>query len=73
MGKLSPISHRNLIARMRRLGFEGPFPGGRHPLMRRDNVTVVIPNPHGGDVGVDLLSRILRAAGISQEEWESAK
>lgn len=73
MGKLSPVSHRNLIARMRRLGFEGPFPGGRHPLMRRKNATVVIPNPHKGDIGVDLLSRILRVGGISQEEWESAK
>ena len=41
--------------------------------MRRANVTVVIPNPHKGDISVDLLSRILRLAGVSREEWESVK
>ena len=73
MGKLSPISHRELINKLHKLGFEGTYPGGRHPLMRRANVTVVIPNPHKGDISVDLLSRILRLAGVSREEWESVK
>jgi hypothetical protein len=38
-------------------------------MIRRD-VTVRIPNPHGRDIGVALLTRILRQAGISREEWE---
>ena len=54
---------------MRELSFEGPFAGGRHPQMRRDDVTVIIPNPHDGDIGVGLLSRILRQAGVSRDEW----
>jgi len=37
--------------------------------MRRDEVTVIIPNPHHGDIGVGLLRRLLRQAGISREEW----
>jgi hypothetical protein len=32
---------------------------------------VVIPNPHEGDIGPDLLARVLRQAGVSREEWES--
>jgi predicted RNA binding protein YcfA (HicA-like mRNA interferase family) len=32
---------------------------------------VTIPNPHQGDIGVGLLTRILRQAGVSREEWET--
>ena len=38
--------------------------------MVRGNVRVTIPNPHRQEVGVDLLSRILRQAQITREEWE---
>ena len=37
--------------------------------MRRGNVTVIIPNPHEGEIGMDLLQRILRQAGVSRQEW----
>ena len=69
MPRLTPVSWNNLVKRLRELGFEGPFSGGRHPQMRRDNVTIIIPNPHEGDISVGLLSRLLRQAGISREEW----
>jgi predicted RNA binding protein YcfA (HicA-like mRNA interferase family) len=39
--------------------------------MRRERVTVTIPNPHGGDIGVGLLARILKQAGVSRAEWAS--
>ena len=54
--------------RLRQLGFEGPFAGGRHPQMRRGNVTLIIPNLEG-DIGVGFLQRLLRQAGVSREEW----
>jgi predicted RNA binding protein YcfA (HicA-like mRNA interferase family) len=54
---------------MRKLGFDGPFAGGRHPQMRRGDVTVIIPNPHEGEISVGLLRRILQQAGITREEW----
>lgn len=71
MSKLTPISWQELVRRLRALGFEGPYAGGRHPQMRRDNVTVIIPNPHEGDIGVGLLQRLLRQAGVSRDEWSS--
>jgi len=69
MSRLTPLSWRELVKRLRELGFEGPYAGGHHPQMRRGEVTVIIPNPHDGDIGVGLLRRLLRQAGVSHEEW----
>jgi hypothetical protein len=52
------------------MGFDGPYSGGKHQFMLKGNVTLTIPNPHKGNIGRELLSRILRQAGISREEWE---
>ena len=54
---------------MSRLGFVGPYPGADHEYMSRGLLEVRIPNPHGGDISVDLLQRIIKRAGISREEW----
>jgi len=70
--RLSPVSRRELIARLRKLGFEGPYAGGKHHLMVRGTRRLVLPNVHGHDIGSDLLSRVLRHAGITREEWRSS-
>jgi predicted RNA binding protein YcfA (HicA-like mRNA interferase family) len=69
MARLVPVSWNTLVRRLRKLGFEGPYAGGRHPQMRRGDATVIIPNPHEGDIGVGFLTRLLRQAGVSREEW----
>jgi len=69
MARLGPLSWGELVRRLRELGFEGPYAGGRHPQMRRGELTLVLPNPHAGDIGVGLLVRILRQAGVTREEW----
>jgi predicted RNA binding protein YcfA (HicA-like mRNA interferase family) len=69
MPKLNPVSWQNFVKRMRQIGFEGPYAGGKHPQMCRGDLTVIIPNPHEGDISVGLLSRILRQAGVSRDEW----
>jgi predicted RNA binding protein YcfA (HicA-like mRNA interferase family) len=71
MPPFGPISRANLIRGLRALGFAGPFPGGRHAFMVRGERRVAIPNQHPGVIGVNLLSRILRQAGVSREQWES--
>lgn len=70
MPVLGPIKWRELIHYLRRLGFSGPYAGGNHEFMKRGNLKVPLPNPHQGDIGVPLLTRILRKAGITVEEWE---
>jgi len=37
--------------------------------MIKNNLTLTIPNPHEGVVSIDLLSRILKQAGIARNEW----
>ena len=73
MSRLSPVSQNELVRRLRALGFEGPYTGrGPHPIMRRGPVRLVIPNPHRGDISVDLIKRILRQGEIDRDDWLSA-
>jgi predicted RNA binding protein YcfA (HicA-like mRNA interferase family) len=71
MPRTGPIKRRDLIRHFKRLGFEGPFSGGRYQFMVRGDVTVRVPNPHKGEIGTELLARVLRQAGISSQEWEA--
>lgn len=36
MSKLSAVSRGYLIKRLRQLGFQGPYQGGKHPYMKAD-------------------------------------
>ena len=47
----------------------GPFAGGKHLFMVKDERRLAIPNPHKGEVGPALLSRILRQAGVERDVW----
>jgi len=67
-----PLKRRELIAALRRLSFSGPYSGGKHQFMVRGDVVLTIPNPHRDDIGIGLLRVILREAGITRREWESA-
>lgn len=69
MSKLKPVSHNELIKRLREFGFKGPFSGGKHLYMIKDTLRLTIPNPHKQAIGIDLLIRILRQAGIARDEW----
>ncbi len=67
------LSRRELIRKFRALGFSGPHSGKRHPFMKKDALKIRIPNPHQrGTVDVSLIVRILRQAGISDEQWDNA-
>lgn len=68
-----PISRRELIRRLRALGWEGPTAGGKHMIMENGDKTIHIPNPHGSDIDWSLTKRIIEQAGISKEVWEAAK
>jgi len=69
---MGPVSRRELVARLRALGFDGPYSGGRHSFMGKDSFKIRASNPHrGGEVSVGLLREILRQAGVTPEEWDS--
>jgi len=70
---MNPVNRRELIQRLRKLGFKGPFSGGRHSFMMRGQLKLRIPNPHKEDISVGLLKEILRQAGISDDDLEKTK
>ena len=70
MPPFGPISRRDLVRALRQAGFDGPYSGGKHAFMLKADLTLTLPNPHQGEIGRELLIRILRQAGISKEEWE---
>jgi hypothetical protein len=39
--------------------------------MKKGDITLTLPNPHQSDIGMELLVRILRPAGINRDEWEN--
>ena len=65
------ISWRKLVQRFRRLGFDGPYSGGRHLFMVKGDLKVRIPNLHRDDISKSLVAEILRQAEIPQETWDS--
>lgn len=74
MARLIPVSWSELVRRLKKLGFEGPYHGTRHPYMMKGEKAVILPNPHHGqDISVDFLARFLRDAGISRDKWFSTE
>ena len=63
------ISLDKLVYKLRTFGFHGPYPGGKHFYLKRENQKLRIPNPHKGDISKSLLSKILRQTGISSKDW----
>jgi predicted RNA binding protein YcfA (HicA-like mRNA interferase family) len=70
MPPFGPVSLRRLITALQQAGFAGPYPGGKHQYMVKGELSIRIPNPHGADIGRELLTRLLRQAHISREDWE---
>ena len=70
MPQMGPVKRRDLIRYLKILGFEGPYSGGKHQFMIKDNVTLRLPNPHKGDIGREFLIRILKQAKIDRTVWD---
>jgi len=41
--------------------------------MVRGDLVLTIPNPHRGDISVELLKRVLKHASIVQKDWLTAE
>ncbi|MCK4251294.1 type II toxin-antitoxin system HicA family toxin [candidate division WOR-3 bacterium] len=54
LSKLTPISRIDLIKRLRKFGFIGPYQGGKNQFMVKDDIRLTLPNPHYKEVGVDF-------------------
>jgi len=73
VARLTPCSRTDFIRKLKRLGFAGPFAGTKHEFMSAPGkANIRVPNPHEGDISVDLLSRILRDNHIDRDDWINA-
>ena len=63
------MSHATLVKRLREFGFEGPMAGGKHLYMTRGRQRLALPNPHRREIGVALLARLLKQAGVDAHDW----
>jgi len=72
MPRLTPVSRREFIRRLKALGFGDPEGGPDHAFMSKGTLRVKVPNPHEGDISVGLVTRILKNAGISRKDWLKA-
>ena len=71
MGRLAGYRYREIIARLKKLGFEfDRQAAGSHEIWfnPRTNGYTTIPN-HSGDMPEGTLRAILRNAGVSAEEF----
>ena len=69
MARLNPVSLAELVKKLKKFGFYGPYSGGKHLYMIKDDIRLTIPNPHKKEIGIDLLTRLLKQAGIEKEKW----
>lgn len=64
-------TRRVVISVMHACGWDGPVKGrSRETFMTKGKRKVAIPNEHRADIVKSDLKRILRKAGISEEEWD---
>nr|VFK10452.1 MAG: hypothetical protein BECKLPF1236A_GA0070988_100387 [Candidatus Kentron sp. LPFa]VFK26894.1 MAG: hypothetical protein BECKLPF1236C_GA0070990_100406 [Candidatus Kentron sp. LPFa] len=54
MPPFGPTSRKKLIRVLRSAGFDGPYAGGKHAFMLKEDRTLTLPNPHRGDIGSEL-------------------
>ena len=71
MSKLKPLKVSKVIRKLKKLGFKGPIPGGKHLRMVHPETGKIIPIPmhKGKDVSIGLIREIINEVGISRDEW----
>jgi len=55
MPPIKPIKRKELIKYLKKSEFKGPYSGSKHQFMRKEDITIRIPNPHHSDIGKELL------------------
>lgn len=74
MSRWTPCKRADFIGKLRRLGFDGPFSGGRHQFMVYSQRRLAIPN--NPEYSIPQLRMMLRevetilARAIDADEWQ---
>jgi predicted RNA binding protein YcfA (HicA-like mRNA interferase family) len=74
MVRWTPCKRKDFIAKLRKLGFETPEPGGRHFFMRHGAFTLTLPS--NTEYSIPQIKMLLKEIEfgtklkISLEEWQ---
>jgi hypothetical protein len=74
MARWAPSKRKDFIAKLRKLGFEPPEPGGRHFYMRHGAFTLTLPN--NTEYSVPQIKMLLKEIEvgtkkkIALEDWQ---
>jgi predicted RNA binding protein YcfA (HicA-like mRNA interferase family) len=74
MARWAPCKRKDFIAKLRKLGFESPEPGGRHFYMRHGAFTFTLPN--NTEYSIPQIKMLLKEIEegikkkISLEDWQ---
>ena len=68
MPKITPLKVIDIIKKMKKLGYEGPYPWWRHMHMIKGEKIIPLPMHGGKDIGVWLISTIIDELKISRDE-----
>jgi len=69
---MKAISRKDLIRKLRALGFEGPIRTGDHYFMHRGSIFVRIPGNEKPEVSADLQLALLSQLEIETTVWKLA-
>jgi predicted RNA binding protein YcfA (HicA-like mRNA interferase family) len=75
MARWAPCKRKDFIAKLKKLGFESPEPGGRHFYMRHGTFTLTLPrNPEYSVPQIKMLIKEIEGGikkKISLEDWQN--
>jgi predicted RNA binding protein YcfA (HicA-like mRNA interferase family) len=70
MSRLPQVNARELVSALKRAGFEEYDQIGSHLILVNENEDLQTSVPiHSGDIGRGLLKKILKQAGLTEEEF----
>lgn len=76
MARINPVSWKTLVKKLKKFGFDGPYPGGKHPYMIKGDIVLTLPNPHRKEIGVDpiyYLESMIKPIRLSSHAKEQLK
>jgi predicted RNA binding protein YcfA (HicA-like mRNA interferase family) len=62
--RLAPVSRRELIKRLKEIGFVGPYIVPDHAFMVRGITRVKIPNPHKQELSTSFLKSLEKVGSV---------
>jgi len=70
MPRIIPISRKNLIKKLKKLGFKGPYSGTKHEYMIKDCHKIFIPNPHSKkDIDIPIIKALINQLNIGRNKF----